>query len=264
MVTLPPSQLEGIAALPAEKDWSGEMNPVKDQEACGSCWAFATNAIVEFALGAKGRGVVNPAELMDKSLRMHPYADSDDGHCRAGADAVDRKCGGSGACEGLTSLAGLDILKCEPGSVHLWPDAQAEAEMYEEYFHCLKDGPNSCKYANDGECDDGGVGSEYSMCYHGEDCADCGTRDAPPSPPKDAPRRPPMPPHPPTRTQSCLRWFEKSVTLAQYMELVVGWARVGAFPSCLGSLMVVIDPASCILVALGLTLSRAIPFHCHV
>ena len=171
-VTLPPSQLEGIAALPAEKDWSGEMNPVKDQEACGSCWAFATNAIVEFSLGAKGRGVVNPAELMDKSLRMHPYADSDDGHCRAGADAVDRKCGGSGACEGLTSLAGLDILKCEPGSVHLWPDAQAEAEMYEEYFHCLKDGPNSCKYANDGECDDGSQGGTQ-YCAAGTDTNDC-------------------------------------------------------------------------------------------
>lgn len=36
---------------------------------------------------------------------------------------------------------------------------------------------NTCQYAHDGECDDGGPGSSYSLCDCGTDCADCGTRE---------------------------------------------------------------------------------------
>jgi len=35
---------------------------------------------------------------------------------------------------------------------------------------------NTCNYANDGECDDGGPGSQYSVCGLGTDCGDCGPR----------------------------------------------------------------------------------------
>jgi len=35
---------------------------------------------------------------------------------------------------------------------------------------------NSCPYAGDGECDDCGEGSEYSVCDIGTDCDDCGLR----------------------------------------------------------------------------------------
>jgi hypothetical protein len=42
-----------------------------------------------------------------------------------------------------------------------------------------------CRYADDGMCDDGGPGSEYSLCAFGTDCADCGARD-----PADAPLPP--------------------------------------------------------------------------
>jgi hypothetical protein len=36
---------------------------------------------------------------------------------------------------------------------------------------------NTCNYASDGDCDDGGPGSEFSgSCSLGTDCADCGTR----------------------------------------------------------------------------------------
>lgn len=35
---------------------------------------------------------------------------------------------------------------------------------------------NSCGYAYDGECDDGGPGADYSLCALGTDCADCGSR----------------------------------------------------------------------------------------
>jgi hypothetical protein len=44
------------------------------------------------------------------------------------------------------------------------------------------DGPgqlcsDSCQYAGDGECDDGGPGAAYDVCAYGTDCADCGPRD---------------------------------------------------------------------------------------
>ena len=32
---------------------------------------------------------------------------------------------------------------------------------------------NTCKHPNDGDCDDGGFGSEYSACAAGTDCDDC-------------------------------------------------------------------------------------------
>jgi bacterioferritin-associated ferredoxin len=35
---------------------------------------------------------------------------------------------------------------------------------------------NTCQFAFDGECDDGGVGSVYSICEVGSDCSDCGPR----------------------------------------------------------------------------------------
>ena len=34
----------------------------------------------------------------------------------------------------------------------------------------------TCAYLKDGECDDGGTGSHYSLCLTGTDCTDCGTR----------------------------------------------------------------------------------------
>lgn len=35
---------------------------------------------------------------------------------------------------------------------------------------------NTCQFANDGECDDGGAGSLTSLCSLGTDCGDCGSR----------------------------------------------------------------------------------------
>jgi hypothetical protein len=37
---------------------------------------------------------------------------------------------------------------------------------------------NACPTAHDGECDDGGPGSLYSICDYGTDCGDCGPRGA--------------------------------------------------------------------------------------
>lgn len=35
---------------------------------------------------------------------------------------------------------------------------------------------STCRYAGDGECDDGGPGAQYSVCELGTDCGDCGPR----------------------------------------------------------------------------------------
>ena len=54
----------------------------------------------------------------------------------------------------------------------------------------------TCNYSADGDCDDGGPGSEFVSCAFASDCNDCGIRavvDPPPSPPSS----PPTPPSPP-------------------------------------------------------------------
>ena len=46
-------------------------------------------------------------------------------------------------------------------------------------FGCLEGaatGKCSGAYNNDGDCDDGGAGSEYAACLIGQDCTDCGSR----------------------------------------------------------------------------------------
>ncbi len=35
---------------------------------------------------------------------------------------------------------------------------------------------NTCQDAYDGYCDDGGPGSDFSICTYGTDCSDCGVR----------------------------------------------------------------------------------------
>ena len=40
----------------------------------------------------------------------------------------------------------------------------------------------ACNFAADGDCDDGGSGSEFSSCTSGSDCTDCGPRTPPPPP----------------------------------------------------------------------------------
>jgi len=60
---------------------------------------------------------------------------------------------------------------------------------------------NTCTYASDGVCDDGGIGAEYSSCNPCQDCADCGPLrlggcTLPPVPPSHPPSPSPSPPVP--------------------------------------------------------------------
>ena len=62
------------------------------------------------------------------------------------------------------------------------------------YWTCL----NTCGPRSDNECDDGGAGSEYSLCALGTDCVDCGPRLTGQAPLAVVPVPPPPPtPRPP-------------------------------------------------------------------
>ena len=56
---------------------------------------------------------------------------------------------------------------------------------------------NTCNYAFDFECDDGGPGSMHSLCPLGTDCFDCGHTPNPPSAPQLRRPSPPLPRSPP-------------------------------------------------------------------
>lgn len=50
---------------------------------------------------------------------------------------------------------------------------------------CGAGGPqcsNTCRFSEDGDCDDGGPGSDFSVCELGTDCSDCGPRGVPEGP----------------------------------------------------------------------------------
>ena len=97
---------------------------------------------------------------------------------------------------------------------------------------------NSCQYTSDGDCDDGGAGSEYQQCLACTDCADCGLRAESECLPLDAPPASPAPPPPtgyrcredltcnnPSETVSCACWSTCScLTSGQVCDPIPGRA----------------------------------------
>eukprot|EP00966_Prymnesium_polylepis_P274933 6352771-Prymnesium_polylepis.1 len=57
---------------------------------------------------------------------------------------------------------------------------------------------DTCTHASDGDCDDGGAGSEFGMCTFGSDCTDCGERHSQETPPRAPSVPPPSVPPPPS------------------------------------------------------------------
>ncbi len=69
----------------------------------------------------------------------------------------------AGWCIAAVMLAG-----CQNGSAHLAENGEA--------FESLASCTNTCEFANDGICDDGGPNSFSRSCDLGTDCGDCGIR----------------------------------------------------------------------------------------
>eukprot|EP00966_Prymnesium_polylepis_P098808 2288179-Prymnesium_polylepis.1 len=86
---------------------------------------------------------------------------------------------------------------------------------------------NTCVHPSDGDCDDGGAGSEYSACAYGSDCADCGGRASPP----------PAPPHGPrcTAVLDLVLVLDKSGSMSPYEEQVESFANYVLSQFLLGS-----------------------------
>lgn len=76
---------EQMASLPTNVDWrdSGMVTPVKDQGHCGSCWAFASAAVIEShaAIHSSSLKTLSTQQLV--SCMANPYV-----------------CGGAGGCAG--------------------------------------------------------------------------------------------------------------------------------------------------------------------
>ena len=74
------------------------------------------------------------------------------------------ECAPSGLACLLECVDGLIPGTSAPCQLGMWNDASCMCEST-----CN----NTCRFANDGECDDGSEGSDYSLCPLGTDCADC-------------------------------------------------------------------------------------------
>jgi cathepsin L len=98
-------QIKPVSALPKNVDWrnAGIVTPVKDQGQCGSCWAFASTAVLESA-AAKATGLL--FELSPQQIAM----------CSPNPDS----CGGTGGCQGATAEIAFDYVASSAG-------------MYQEY-----------------------------------------------------------------------------------------------------------------------------------
>lgn len=97
-------EISPVSSLPKSVDWrkEGVTTPVKSQGACGSCWAFATTAMLESHV-AISTGVLYSLSTQELvSCMSNP-----------------RKCGGDGGCMGATAELAMDFLTSH-GAVQEW------------------------------------------------------------------------------------------------------------------------------------------------
>ncbi|HJL18008.1 MAG TPA: hypothetical protein RMH99_20250 [Sandaracinaceae bacterium LLY-WYZ-13_1] len=90
--------------------------------------------------------------------------------------ATDGACddGGAGAAYSVCAL-GTDCSDCGPRDGSPAPEPTTD-ETDEAEPHPGGSCTDTCVYAGDGDCDDGGPGADYALCAYGSDCTDCGPR----------------------------------------------------------------------------------------
>jgi len=93
-------EMKPVAALPRQVDWrtKGVVSAVKDQGHCGSCWAFASTAVIESHVALK-TGLL--FDLSPEQIAM----------CSPNPDS----CGGTGGCEGATAEVAFDYVTNSKG-----------------------------------------------------------------------------------------------------------------------------------------------------
>ena len=107
--------------------------------------------------------------------------------CTSGA-CVEGHCCPSGSCfDGEACIAagpscspdGAEVITCAAGTLDSRACGELTCQDDGETVDCIGGATsctNTCTYASDGDCDDGGPGSDYSLCTLGTDCDDCGAR----------------------------------------------------------------------------------------
>mmetsp|Transcript_31341 Transcript_31341/g.52878 ORF Transcript_31341/g.52878 Transcript_31341/m.52878 type:complete len:371 (+) Transcript_31341:46-1158(+) len=112
-------ELKAVDTLPKMVDWrtKGVVSAVKDQGHCGSCWAFASTAVIESHVA------LSSGLLFDLSVEQMAM-------CAPNPDA----CGGTGGCEGATAEIAFDYVT---GSSGLLEEYQySYTSYYGEDFEC--------------------------------------------------------------------------------------------------------------------------------
>jgi hypothetical protein len=106
----------------------------------------------------------------------------------APCDSQRNCCDESQHCLDFTGTNGDGILCAPECTAHTACPSKCCGHVQDLQLHVCYSAPcddlcaDTCPFAGDGVCDDGGLWSEYALCEYGTDCADCGSRassDAP-------------------------------------------------------------------------------------
>jgi len=115
-----------VSDLPATVDWrtAGAVSTVKDQGLCGSCWAFASTAVIESYVA------LSTGLMFDLSVQQMAMCAPNPDHC-----------GGIGQCEGSTAELAFEFVT---GSQGLYQEYQYPyISYYGTDYDCKIPGPTT-------------------------------------------------------------------------------------------------------------------------
>jgi len=120
-------------AAPASWDWraKGKVTPVKDQQQCGSCWAFSTSGCLESAYAIKN----NQNATMQFSEQM--IVDCSHGCCmEEGQQVCNSGCGGGWMWNAMTDIMSWGGLETEEAYPYTGEDGTCS--MQAPYYGAMK------------------------------------------------------------------------------------------------------------------------------
>lgn len=179
----------GACVCPPERTCGGAcVDTQTDEQHCGGC-SRPCGANNECVAGA----CVLSCGALTACSNMCVNTQTDPNHC----GMCGRSCGTGGSCNNGTCTCGGGLTLCSSACVDT-QTSTAHCGMCGRSCNggqtcvagmCMGGGTssssssggsggctNTCMYANDGACDDGGPGAEFAVCALGTDCTDCGPR----------------------------------------------------------------------------------------